>query len=71
MKRCKCGTMIDFITMESGKKMPVEIEKPINVAVKVAPATPPFGDFPEHYRITTGLVPHWSNCPHAKQFKKP
>ena len=65
MKRCKCGMMIDFVTMESGSKMPVEIEKPVRVIVKI-------NDLADHtvYKLTSGLIPHWINCPYSKQFKK-
>jgi hypothetical protein len=67
MKRCKCGKMIDFIIMESGKKMPVEIENPIRVAVK-AHQSIIGGD--ETYKLVSGFIPHWINCPYAKDFKK-
>jgi hypothetical protein len=67
MKRCKCGMMIDFVIMDSGKKMPVEIEKPLRVVVIAQESVIP-GD--EVYKITSGLIPHWINCPYSKQFKK-
>jgi hypothetical protein len=66
MKLCKCGTTIDFITMESGKKMPVEIEKPIIVAIKAEPFLPGA----DVYKLVAGVIPHWKNCPYSKQFKK-
>ena len=66
MKKCKCGTMIEFVKTTAGKKMPVEIENPIYIMVKIEPAD----GFCDTYRQTAGLIPHWPNCPHAKQFKK-
>ena len=65
MKTCKCGTMIDFVTMESEKKMPVEIQKPVLVLVKAFPEA-----INSKYKIVAGLLPHWINCPYSKQFKK-
>ena len=59
--------MIDFVYMQSGRKMPVEIEKPIRIVVKAQDSIIP-GD--ETYRLVSGFIPHWLNCPHAKEFKK-
>jgi hypothetical protein len=67
MKRCKCGEMIDFVKMASGKKMPVEILNPLRVAVVVQESIIP-GD--EIYKITSGLIPHWIKCPYARKFRK-
>jgi hypothetical protein len=52
--------------MESGKKMPVEIEKPIIVAIKAEPFLPGA----DVYKLVAGVIPHWKNCPYSKQFKK-
>ena len=58
--------MIHFVLMDSGKKMPVEATAPIWVAVKSGAAMPGA----DIYKITTGLIPHWINCPYAKGFRK-
>jgi hypothetical protein len=58
--------MIDFVTMESGSKMPVEIEKPVRVLIKANNMPADYAI----YKLTTGLIPHWINCPYSKQFKK-
>ena len=58
--KCKCGADISFITMVSGKKMPVDAEFEQMVFI------------PEHGlgRIVAVYRPHWGTCPLAKQFKK-
>ena len=67
MRKCKCGTMIDFVIMDTGKRMPVEIDKPLRVVVIAQESFIP-GE--ETYKITSGLIPHWLNCPYAKEFRK-
>lgn len=66
MKKCKCGVTIDFVLMESGKRMPVEIAQPVKVVVKTGAAMP--GS--DVYKLTSGLIPHWINCAYSKKFKK-
>ena len=67
--KCKCGADIAFVTMVSGKKMPVDAKAEQMVFVPEFSKTDTLftdrqGEMVKVYR------PHWGTCPLAKQFKK-
>ena len=75
IKKCKCGADIAFITMESGKKMPVDA-KPENMVQLPDPVDDiELANFRQHYTEPQGKMvkvyrPHWGTCPLAAGFKK-
>jgi len=56
--KCKCGHIIAFIKLDSGKTMPVEAAA-INFVV--------LGE-DEIGRIMSGYMPHWGQCKFARDF---
>lgn len=51
-----CGKEILFIRTTAGKFMPAEVEQTTIIT--------PGGE------VLSGHVPHWGNCPNAKEFKR-
>ena len=56
-----CGATIDFIVMESGKKMPVNILKPVKIIRRNERG---IGE------VVEGYVSHFADCPKAKTFRR-
>lgn len=62
ISKCRsCGAPILWVTMASGKSMPVNPER---LRVVLANA-----DYTEG-TVITAYVPHWATCPNAKQHRK-
>lgn len=62
MPKCRsCGADIEWITMESGKLMPVDSEKKTFIVVDQVKGAG---------HTWTGFIPHWSTCPFADQYRK-
>ena len=60
MPKCKsCGADIDFMKMESGRKMPVD-SNPIKVVVIHKNGA----------RITLAYMPHWATCTDPGKHRK-
>lgn len=60
MSICKgCGKPIQWIEMNSGKKMPVDAEPVTGVMIREGKGI-----------ITKVFTPHWATCPKANQFRK-
>lgn len=57
MSRCKtCGAEITWVTMESGKKMPVDAETKVFVVCDA--------DYQNGY-VERGYISHFTTCPDA------
>ena len=81
-----CRALIGFITMESGKAMPVDperrdewIDTTAGKAITLFRLVTPEGQVVIGRRGTSiepttsryeGYVPHWSTCPKAKEFRR-
>lgn len=62
MANCRgCGAPISFITMESGKRMPVDILKPVKIIIRD-------GNGIGH--VVEGWGSHFATCPESKKFRK-
>jgi len=60
--RCRsCGAPILWVTMESGKSMPVNPER-LRVVLTNRDYT--------GGTVITGHLPHWATCPHADKHRK-
>ena len=60
MSKCRgCGADIEWIVMDTGKKMPVD-QKPLKMIMKT----------PKGGKMITAFTSHWATCPQAGQFKK-
>ncbi len=80
MAQCKaCGAPILWITMQSGKSMPVDAEQLLYREDKNGDSTiiTPNGetlratlDTQPETATGIGYKPHWATCPHAKNFKR-
>jgi len=68
IKKCKCGADIAFITMVTGKKMPVDAKPESMVMVPEYTGIQLFTD--RQGEMVKVYRPHWGTCPLAKQFKK-
>lgn len=55
-----CGARIGWLTLDSGKRMPVDLKPLQSVVVEDL----------EGCRVIQGYRPHWASCPAADQFKK-
>lgn len=68
IKKCKCGADIAFVTMVSGKKMPVDAKAENMVFVPESTDIVHYGN--RQGEMVKVYRPHWGTCPLAKKFKK-
>ena len=60
MSNCKnCGAPLKWVEMASGKKMPLNAKPQSMVQVKE-----------DLGQVIQVYLPHWADCPGAKEFKK-